>query len=389
MLILKILQLNKIKSVNNPTPNSNLMEKSPSDRIDLKNLSRQELTDYVVDLGLSPYRGRQIFSWLYRPGITELNQMTDIAKNVRHSLADQFFLSRLEIAGKEKSEDGSIKYAFRLADGHIIESVFIPEEKRQTLCVSSQVGCAMGCTFCLTGTMGLVRNLTPAEITGQVTAVLDDLLGSNRSEINNLVFMGMGEPLANLDNLVKSLEILMDDLGLNYSDRRITVSTCGIPPKIRELGNRIRVNLAISLHAAGNETRNRLMPVNKSYPVEEVLAACHDYPLPKRKRIMFEYALIRGVNDSNEDARKLAGLLSDIPCKINLIRCNEIQEPPSASGLEQFKPSSPERVEEFQQILRAANYGVFLRTSRGADISAACGQLAVKNKSGECTVKNG
>lgn len=352
------------------------MNQSPSSRIDLKNLNRREITDFVVNQGLSPYRGRQIFSWLFRPGTTEIEQMTDIAKKVRRSLESQVFLSSLEIADKEISEDGSVKYAFRLADGRIIESVLIPEEKRQTLCISSQVGCAMGCSFCLTATMGFIRNLTPAEITGQITAVQDDIAGSDKTDINNIVFMGMGEPLANLDNLVKSLEILMDDLGLNFSDRRITVSSCGIPPKIRELGQRIRVNLAISLHAADNETRSRLMPVNKTYPVEEVLAACRDYPLPKRKRIMFEYALIQGVNDSREDARKLVGLLQDIPCKINLIRCNEIPEQSSTSELKQFQPSSPERTAEFQQILRDADFGVFLRASRGADISAACGQLA-------------
>ncbi|MFO7761797.1 MAG: 23S rRNA (adenine(2503)-C(2))-methyltransferase RlmN [Desulfobia sp.] len=356
------------------------MDQPLSSRIDLKNLSRQELTDFVVDQGLSPYRGRQIFSWLYRPGITEIDQMTDIAKKVRRSLAGQVFLSRLEIARKEISKDGTVKYALRLADGHTIESVLIPEERRLTLCVSSQVGCAMGCTFCLTATMGFIRNLTPAEITGQITAVQDDMTSSGKEKINNLVFMGMGEPLANLDNLVKALEILMDDLGLNFSDRRTTVSTCGLPCKIRELGRRIRINLAVSLHAADNETRSFLMPINKRYPVEEVLAACHDHPLPRRKRIMFEYALIKGVNDSVEDARKLAKILRGIPCKINLIPCNEIPEQPFSSVPGHFQASPPERVVKFQQILRDANLGVFLRASRGADISAACGQLAARNR---------
>lgn len=352
------------------------MDQPPSNKIDLKNLSRQELIDFVVDQGLSPYRGRQIFSWLYRPGITAIDQMTDIAKKVRQSLADRVFLSRLEITGKEISKDGTIKYALRLADGHTIESVLIPEERRLTLCISSQVGCAMGCTFCLTATMGFIRNLTPAEITGQITAVQKDITDSGKEKINNLVFMGMGEPLANLDNLVKSLEIMMDDLGLNFSDRRITVSTCGLPHQIRELGRRIRVNLAVSLHAADNETRSYLMPINRSCPMEEVLVACHDYPLPRRKRIMFEYALIKGVNDSVEDSRKLAKILRGIPCKINLIPCNEISERSSRPGRENFQASTPERVVEFQQILREANHGVFLRASRGADISAACGQLA-------------
>ncbi len=355
------------------------MDQCVSKKIDLKNLSRKEIADLIVEQGLSPYRGRQIFSWLYRPGITGFDQMTDIAKKVRESLADHFYFSSLQIAGKETSSDGSVKYVFRLADGYIIESVLIPEEKRQTLCISSQVGCAMGCVFCLTGTMGFTRNLTPAEITGQIIAVQEDILDNPAPEISNLVFMGMGEPLANLDNLVKSLEILKDELGLNYSDRRITVSTCGIPEKIRELGKRIRVNLAVSLHAADNQTRSRLMPVNRTHPIEEVLAACRDYPLPKRKRVMFEYALIKGVNDSDDDARRLAGLLRGIPCKINLIRCNESPDLSSVPGFGRFQASTSERTAAFQQILRDAHYGVFLRASRGSDISAACGQLAVKH----------
>lgn len=299
--------------------------------------------------------------------------MTDLSKSLRESLADEVFFSTLTPAVKEVSKDGTIKYGFSLSDGNMIESVLIPEGDRNTLCVSSQIGCAMGCKFCLTGTMGFIRNLTPAEIVNQVCAVIEDIRDKGEEQLNNLVFMGMGEPLANFENLITALEILMDDLGLNFAERRTTVSTCGIAPKIIELGEKIKVNLAISLHAADNETRNLLMPINKTYPLEVLLDACRAFPLPKRKRIMFEYILIEGINDSDEDAYKLADILRGIPCKINLLPCNETPALP-------YKRPSSQRVEKFQDILRNADYTVLLRSPRGADISAACGQLATKHK---------
>ena len=344
-----------------------------TDNIDLKNLSRKQLQEWVSSLGHPAYRGRQIFAWLYRPGITGFDQMTDLSKKLRDELKEVSYISSLPIEVCEVSKDGTAKYGLKLADGLLIESVVIPEEDRNTLCISSQVGCAMGCAFCLTGTMGFKRNLTPAEIVGQICTIQADLVKKDKGRISNLVFMGMGEPLANFNNLVVALEIIMDELGLDFSARRTTVSTCGLAPKIVELGQQVSVNLAISLHGADDETRNKIMPVNLTYPIAEVLEACRNFPLPKRKRIMFEYILLAGINDSDEDARKLAKLLRGLPCKVNLLPCNEAPEIP-------FHKPSRNRVYAFQDILRKAGYTVLIRTSRGDDISAACGQLANKEK---------
>ena len=347
-------------------------------KADCKNFTLEQLVDYTKELGLSAFRGRQIFSWLYRPGITAFSQMTDLNKELRQQLTELAEISRLQIAGQEVSEDGTIKFAFRLDDGEIIESVLIPEEDRNTLCVSSQVGCAMDCKFCLTGTMGLKRNLSPAEIVNQICAVIEEMpaeMCSNGDKkngcINNLVFMGMGEPLANFDNLLTALDIIMDQRGLDFSGRKITVSTCGLVPRMKELGEKAPVNLAVSLHSVNNTVRDQLMPINRKYPVETLLQACRDFPLPKRRMIMFEYIMIKGLNDSDQDARELVAKIKGIRCKINLLPYNE------CDGTDYECPSR-ERTEAFQQILRKADYTVFIRSSRGSDISAACGQLAGK-----------
>jgi 23S rRNA (adenine2503-C2)-methyltransferase len=337
---------------------------------DLCDFTLPQLTSFAEDLGLSAYRARQIFSWLYRPGVTDFSQMTDLAKDLRARLPELASFSRLQPKAVEASRDGTRKYAFSLADGAVIESVLIPEEDRLTLCVSSQAGCAMGCRFCLTGTMGFLRNLRPAEIVNQVYAVNGELF-IRGARLSNLVFMGMGEPLANLENLLPALEILMDQRGLDFSSRRITVSTCGLVPKMRELGEKAGVNLAVSLHSVRDEIRSELMPINRTYDIEALLAACRDYPLAKRRRIMFEYTLIAGLNDSDADARLLARKLAGIRCKINLLPCNEDPGLP-------FRRPPEERIAAFQQILWNAGYTVLLRASRGADISAACGQLAGK-----------
>lgn len=336
---------------------------------DLKDLTLEELTDLIESLGLPAFRARQIFSWLYRPGIRDFSQMTDISKELRTDLSEKLYFSRLKIFKEEHSKDGTVKYAFKLTDGAIIESVLIPEEDRHTLCVSSQVGCAMECGFCLTGTMGFRRNLKPSEIVNQVFAVAEMLHDQGKGQLNNLVFMGMGEPLANFDNLISALKILMEQRGLDFSSRRITVSTCGIVPRIKELGEKVPVNLAISLHAVDDETRSKLMPINKKYPIDDLLAACREFPLPKRRKIMFEYILIKDVNDSLEEAHLLAKKLRNIRCKINLLPYNENDAFP-------FKCPAEERIEAFQKILWKAGYTVLIRSSRGADISAACGQLA-------------
>ena len=350
---------------------------STVNKVDLKNLTQAGLVAYVESLGQPAFRGKQIMGWLYRPGVTDFAQMTDLAKEFRSILAEHAFISRFTDPLIEKSADGCVKFGFRLGDGNIIESVLIPEPDRNTLCISSQVGCAMGCAFCLTGTMGFKRNLTPAEIVNQICGVRDYLLAQPREQligpdrVTNVVFMGMGEPLNNLENVLDSLSIVTEQKGLDLTPRRITVSTCGIVPKLRELGEKSPVNLAISLHAVDDETRRRLMPINDRYSIDELLDACRDFPMPKRKRIMFEYILLKGINDSDRDARELARKLSGIPCKINLLPYNE------SAGLPYQSPGM-DRLLAFQQILLEAHYTVFIRNSRGADISAACGQLATE-----------
>jgi len=336
---------------------------------DLKNLDQHQLIEMAKSLDQPSFRGRQIFAWLYRPKIISFSQMTDLAKEFRKLLNDQAIVSYLSPIDIESSRDGAVKFAFRLNDDLIIESVLIPDEDRNTLCVSSQVGCAMGCTFCLTGKMGFKRNLSTSEIVNQVCAVRDWMLENGKEKINNLVFMGMGEPLANLDNLLCALSILTDQKGLDMASRRITVSTCGLIPQMIKLGRLTDVNLAVSLHAPDNETRSNLMPINNKYPISSLISACLEFPMKKRQRIMFEYTLFEGINDSDEKAVDLALLLKGIPCKINLIEHNQIE-------CREFKKPSRDKIIRFQQILRSYGYSVFIRQSRGKDISAACGQLA-------------
>ena len=336
---------------------------------DLKNLTQDQLVRFAESLGQPAFRGRQILAWIYRPGITDFEQMTDLAKEFRAILAKTASMSRFAEAMIERSRDGAVKFAFRLEDGQIIESVMIPEEDRNTLCVSSQVGCAMGCTFCCTGRMGFRRNLRTAEIINQVCAVRDWCLEQNQAPPTNIVFMGMGEPLANFDNLLDAISILTEQRGLDFSNRRITVSTCGLVPQMKELGDRTDVNLAVSLHAATDTVRTGMMPINKRYPIAELIETCRTYRQKRRKRIMFEYTLLAGVNDSDADAIQLAELLRPVPCKINLLAVNP-------AGDDQVRSPSNERILQFQKILRDRGYTVFIRTSRGEDISAACGQLA-------------
>jgi 23S rRNA (adenine2503-C2)-methyltransferase len=341
-------------------------------KTDLTDFTLSQLTDFVESLSLPKYRGKQIFAWLYRPHVADFSQMTDLTKDLRETLASQASFHWPDIADVERSKDGTVKFGFKLEDNTYIESVLIPEDDRNTLCVSSQVGCAMGCEFCLTGGMGFKRNLTPGEIVGQVVRVRDWLYDDDSEPaLNNLVFMGMGEPLANFDNLLVALEILTDQRGLNFSDRRITVSTCGLVPKIIELGQRTKANLAVSLHSVDDSVRSKLMPINNKYPVAELLEACRNFPMPKRKRIMFEYILIKDLNDSVSDAENLAEKLRDIPCKINLLPYNETEAL-------SFQRPSDEKIELFQRTLWKAGYTVLVRSSRGSDISAACGQLAGK-----------
>ncbi len=347
--------------------------------IDIKALSCNEIEAFMEKRGLPAFRGRQLFKWLWKHGIRSINEVTEFSLGLRQELACELDVYSLVCIKKEASIDSTIKWAFGLRDGLAIESVLIPEKDHTTLCLSTQAGCAMGCAFCLTGRMGLLRNLEASEIAGQALTVIKDV--SQEMRPRNLVFMGMGEPLANFDNLLKAIEILTHDLGLNFSHRRITVSTCGIAPKIIELGQKSRVGLAISLHATTDRQREKLMPINKVYPIKEVLNACKRFRLPPRKRITFEYLLIRGINDSIDDAYRLSELLRGIPSKINLIPFN------ASSGLA-FEEPSRESVLKFQDVLKGLNHTVIIRKSKGRDINAACGQLFYKQSDDTYRGKN-
>ena len=346
---------------------------------DLTNLTRSQLTEFCQGLGLPPSRAPQVFRWVHRPGTRDFSGMSAMKRAFRELLAKHAVIGRLEPAKVERSRDGTVKFAFRLDDGAWVESVLIPAEGRHTLCVSSQAGCAMGCRFCLTAGMGFQRNLTPSEIVNQIITAQEYMIRTGivrpttRQLIDNLVFMGMGEPLANYDNLIASLRILMDGHGHGFTERRVTVSTCGLVPKIKDLGRDVRVNLAVSLHAVDDATRNRLMPVNRTCGVDELLRACREHPLSKRQVIFFEYLLIKGLNDSESDARKLADKLQGIPCRVNLLQYNESDSLP-------YRSSSESCIAAFKGILGAAGIRVLVRNSRGADIAAACGQLAAPRR---------
>ncbi|MBZ0158851.1 23S rRNA (adenine(2503)-C(2))-methyltransferase RlmN [Candidatus Methylomirabilis sp.] len=337
---------------------------------DLKGLSLEEIERFIVGHGEPAYRGRQLFHWIYGRGASTFAEMTDLPIALRAKLAEQASIGTIILAAREVSQDGARKYLFSCADGRQIETVLIPDEGRLTVCLSTQVGCALACAFCLTGTMGFVRHLQSGEIVDQVLALQRDLQPGER--ISNLVLMGMGEPLHNYDATVKALTILAHPLGLAYPPRRIALSTVGLVPEIVRLGQSgLEVNLAVSLHAANDELRNRLVPINRRYPLKELIAALRAYPLPSRRRLTFEYVLIDEVNDRPEDARDLVKLLRGLRCKVNLLPLNEAHAIP-------FRRSSREHIEAFQHILKSAGIVATIRESRGLDISAACGLLATE-----------
>lgn len=336
------------------------MQEAP---VDLKNLTPGELEAFLAGMGKERFRARQILRWIYQRGVIDFAGMTDLARDFRQTLAERACISRWTPETVERSVDGTAKYLFRLADGLAVETVRIPmDEGRATLCISTQAGCAMQCAFCLTGTFGLQRNLIPAELVNQVCAAMED------GPVQNIVLMGMGEPLHNLDNVVKALEILYVEEGLNFSPRRVTLSTCGLVPEMAELGRRIRVNLAVSLNATTDAVRDRLMPINRRYPLAELMAACRAFPLPPRQRITFEYILIRDLNDTLADAKRLVKLLHGVKAKVNLIPFNE------HPGCDFRTPQEP-AIAAFQQYLLDRDIVAVRRASKGRDISAACGQL--------------
>lgn len=334
---------------------------------DIKNMTLEEIEGFISGMGKQKYRARQLMKWIYQSGTADFSSMTDLSKDFRAELARKARISTLKIEEVQSSRDGTRKILFRLEDGEFIESVIIPGRRDRTLCVSTQAGCRMGCMFCLTGKTPFRRNLTPAEITGQIIEAKFRV--PEGREIDNIVLMGMGEPLDNYDNVLKAIRIITAEFGLAISTRKITLSTCGLPDRIIRLGLDIPVNLAISLNAPDDATRSGIMPVNRRHPLVELIKACRDYSMPKRRRITFEYILMAGVNDSRQSAEKLAKLLRGVRCKINLIAFNEY---PGA----QFKTPSPEAVEEFRNVLIRHGYTAILRKSKGSDILAACGQLS-------------
>ena len=334
--------------------------------IDLKEFTITEMELLMADWGQPAFRGRQVLQWLYK-GVDDFQEMTDLARSFREELVRRAVIGRLALEEVHEAADGCRKFLFSLADGNLIESVLIPEEGHLTLCLSTQVGCAQGCRFCLTAHGGLTRQLTAGEIVGQVLATRRGL-PADAPPLTNLVFMGMGEPLGNFIQLVKALTIIAAPWGLNFSSRRLTVSTVGLAPFIPRLGEEARVNLTVSLNASDDDTRNRLMPVNRRYPLAAVLEACRKFSLPRHRRITFAYVLLKDLNDTPAQARQLSRILKGFRAKINLIPFNAHPQLP-------FEPPAIEGVLEFQEILRAANYTVLIRESRGQDIGAACGQL--------------
>ena len=339
--------------------------------IDVLSLEYEELKDKIVELGYEKYRAEQVFNFLYKHRIEDFSEITVLKKDVRETLKKKFFIYRFKSVRSVEAEDGTKKYLFELNDGLFIESVLIPMDKnRYTICVSTQVGCRMGCKFCATGRMGFKRNLTVSEIVNQVRYILKE----NNLKTANVVYMGMGEPLDNYENSIKSIRILIDDKAFAISKRRITLSTCGITPMIEKLKKDLPyINLAISLHSAIQKKRSLIMPVNERYPIDEVLKSLKDFPLPRRKRITFEYVMIKGINDTKYDAKALLRVMSNFKSKLNIIPLNKHD----LLGTK-FEPTPMDRIEEFADYLRSKGMFVTVRKSKGSNINAACGMLATK-----------
>jgi 23S rRNA (adenine2503-C2)-methyltransferase len=355
--------------------------KLPDGPRNLIGLSRDQMRDTLIAAGTPEKQAKmrvgQIWQWVYYWGVRDFAQMTNLAKDYRAMLADTFVIELPEVMTRQVSDDGTRKYLVRIAGGHEVEVVYIPETDRGTLCISSQVGCTLTCSFCHTGTQKLVRNLTAAEIVGQIMVARDDLgewpeQGAPKDEtrlLSNIVLMGMGEPLYNFENVRDAMKIAMDPEGISLSRRRITLSTSGVVPEIARTAQEIGCQLAISFHATTDEVRDRLVPINKRWPIADLLDALRDYPkVSNSERITFEYVMLDGVNDSDEDAQRLIKLIKGIPAKINLIPFNEWPGAP-------YKRSSNNRIRKFADIIYKAGYASPIRTPRGEDIMAACGQL--------------
>lgn len=343
-------------------------------------LSKDELIALMQEFQVPPFRAKQIWHWIYQRGVQSFDDMGNIPKDMKVFLNDRFSIGRPKVETEQISIDGTIKWLLKMDDGQMVETVFIPEDTRGTLCISSQIGCTLTCKFCHTGTQPLVRNLGAHELLQQIMHardVLDEWPSGGAKEggrdFTNIVLMGMGEPLYNYQNVAKAMKICMDGEGLAISKRKITLSTSGVVPMIVKCGEELNVNLAISLHAANDELRTNIMPINKKYPLVELMKACRDYPLDAKRRITFEYVMLKDINDSDEDAHNLATLIGDIPAKINLIPFNEWP----GSG---FVVSDRKRIEKFSEILVRKGLDAPIRKTRGDDILAACGQLKSASK---------
>lgn len=335
-----------------------------------------EICALMEAIGEKPFRGRQIYHNIYQRRMLDFDQMTELSKALRDKLTAAAKVTQSQIASVFHSMDGTRRYLLRLGDGLEAEAVFMPDERRDTICISCQVGCAVGCKFCMTAQMGIKRNMTAGEIISQVVIVLNEVYGAGNETPHgtNLVFMGMGESFLNYDEVMKSIRIMADEKGLGIRPKRVTVSTSGIIPAIYQFANEpVRPNLAISLTATTEAERTDLMPLNRKYTLGELIKACRDYPLGERERLTFEYVMLEGMNDSDEDARRLVRLLNGIRAKVNLIPHNPAPELP-------YRASSMERIQAFQQILIEKDLPAFIRRPRGQDISAACGQLAARHE---------
>ena len=354
-------------------PAANMATTPVPSRVNILGLSRAALEAEVTALGLPKFRAQQLWRWVWRHGVTSFDEMSDLGKPVRDQFAELFTADRPAVSRRLQSVDGTIKWLLRFADGNEAESVYIPDKDRGTLCISSQVGCTLTCSFCHTGTQKLVRNLTVDEICGQVLLAMDELAdwpaGKPDRRLTNIVLMGMGEPLFNYENVAEAMRIIMCGEGVALSKRRITLSTSGVVPEIKRCGDDLGVNLAISLHAVRDALRNELVPINRKYPLAELIEACRNYPgLSNARRITWEYVMLDGVNDSDEDCRALLRLIKGIPSKLNLIPFNPWPGSP-------YVCSSEDRINAFANRVMKAGYASPVRTPRGRDILAACGQL--------------
>jgi 23S rRNA (adenine2503-C2)-methyltransferase len=340
-------------------------------RHDLAEMALPELEQALESMGHPRFHGRQLYQWVHKRGVTDFGEMTDLGRDLRASLAAAFRVVTPDVVRRETSSDGTTKFLLHLEDGQLIEAVFIPDTPANTFCLSTQVGCAMKCGFCLTGKMGIIRNLTAGEIVGQVRVLVREL-GMLHARFN-IVLMGMGEPLHNYDAVMKALGILGNEQGLAVNPRRVTLSTVGVLPALERLATEpLMPNLAISLHATTEEQRDRLVPINRKYGLKELLDACRRFPVKRRERITFEYVMLKDVNDTDEDARRLVRLLNGIQAKVNLLPLNE------AAGIPYERPSDS-RVNRFARIIAERGLTVSVRKSRGRDIRAACGQLITES----------